>query len=259
MNKAIGMMKYHFLVLWREPLNMFFGLVLPFIFLFAFSGMAEPEEIPLLLENNFTAWLMIAAMVLALMDAAFGHAYTRQIKFLRLLKMTPVKPWLYIVTGIITRLGILFVTAAALLTAMIVGYDKDIFYTSGYRWIDGEITYIGSVARNWPMFIVFLILGFVMFYFIGMFLANFLKNPKTSQSLLYVVFFGLLLFGMWIPTQVFPQIIQDIIPYLPHFSSVALTEFAWRGMDLLYNNALWAVLGTTAVFGVASLVVFKFE
>ena len=273
MSMTIGMIKYHLLMLWREPLNMFFGLCLPFIFLFAFAGMADEATIPRLIEGNFTAWLLVAAMVLALMDSAFSHAYTRQIKFLRLLRMTPVKPWLYFVTGIITRLGVLFVTAAALLTAMVVMFDKDIFNTSGYQWVpqyayvDGvyqrvgsELMYVGSVARNWPMFILLLILAFVMFYFLGMFLANFLKNPKMSQNLLYVVFFGLLLFGMWIPTEAFPQIIQDIIPYLPHFSGVIVTQAAWLGEGILEgSNALWAVLGTTVAFGVLSLVVFKFE
>ena len=236
-----GMIKYHLTVLWREPLNVFFGFALPFIMLFAFTGLAETENIPHLLEANFAAWLLIAAMVLCFMDSAQSHAYTRQTKFLRRLRMTPITSKSYIMTGILSRIFVLFLMAAALLTVMGIVFDKNLS------------------NRNWLLFVAVLLLTFIMFYLISMFLANMTKGAKRSEGVLYVAFFGMLLFGFWIPIQVLPDIVQTVVSAMPHISAITLLQSAWTGMDIFSGHYFIAVTAYTAVFGLLSVKFFKFE
>ena len=237
----LGIIKYHLLVLWREPINVFFGFALPFIMLFAWTGMTETANIPRMLEVNFTAWLTIAAMVLCFTDSALSHAYTRQTKFLRRLRMTPVKPKHYILTGIISRAMVLLLMAAGLLTVMGIMFDKNL------------------ADRNWLLFTALLLLTFIMFYLVSMFLANITKGAKRSEGVLYVAFFGMLLIGIWIPIHVLPEAAQAVANVLPHISAINLLTAAWTGTDIFYGHHFIAVIAYLAIFAVLSIKFFKFE
>ena len=237
----LGMIKYHLTVLWREPLNMFFGFALPFIMLFTFTGLAETADIPHLLEVNFAAWILVAAMVLCFMDSAVSHAYTRQTKFLRRLRMTPVTSKSYILTGILSRIFVLFLMATALLTVMAIAFDKNLS------------------NRNWPLFIAMLLLTFIMFYLISMFLANLTKGAKRSEGVLYIAFFGMLLFGFWIPVQILPDAVQTVVNAMPHISAITVLSSAWTGADVFSGHYFIAVIAYTVVFGLLSVKFFKFE
>jgi ABC-2 type transport system permease protein len=237
-----GMIKYHLLVLLREPLNVFFGFALPFIMLFAFTGLAsDTADIPQLLELNFAAWLTIAAMVLCFTDSALSHAYTRQTKFLRRLRMTPVTPKKYIISGILSRICVLFVMAVALLAVMSILHDKNLS------------------DRNWPLFIAMLLMSFIMFYLIGMFLANLTKGAKRSEGVVYIAFFGMLLIGVWLPVQVLPEAIQPIFNVFPHLSAINLLTSAWIGTDIFNGYNFVAVIAYSVIFGLLSIKFFKFE
>jgi ABC-2 type transport system permease protein len=236
-----GMVKYHLTVLWREPLNVFFGFALPFIMLFTFTGLAETADIPHLLEINFAAWLLVAAMVLCFTDSALSHVYTRQTKFLRRLRMTPVTSKTYILTGILSRVFVLFLMAAALLTVMGIAFDKSLS------------------NRSWLLFMAMLLLTFIMFYLISMFLANVTKSAKRSEGVLYIAFFGMLLFGFWVPIQILPDNAQTIANAMPHISAINLLTYAWTGADILSGHHFVAVITYTAIFGLLSVKVFKFE
>jgi len=237
MNK--GMMKYHLLVLFREPLNLFFGLALPFIMMFAFTNLNEDAIATL--NVNLAAWILVTAMVLCFMDAAFSHAYSRQTKFLRTLRMTPLTTKRYIVTGIFSRIGILLVFAVALIGTAVVAFDLPLD------------------AGNLAVFAGFLLFAFIMFYLIAMFVANALKGAKPSQSLLYVAFFGMLLIGFWIPLQVLPQVMQDVLGFLPSISAWRVLQAAWSGESVFAGHYLITMGVYTLVFGVLSVKFFKYE
>jgi len=237
----LGMIKYHLTVLWREPLNVFFGFALPFIMLFTFTGMAETADIPHLLEVNFAAWLLGAALVLCFTDSAISHVYARHTKFLRRLRMTPVTAKFYILTGILSRIFVLFLMAAALLAVMGIAFDKSLS------------------NRNWLLFITILLLTFIMFYLIGMFLANLTEGAKRSEGVLYIAFFGMILFGFWIPVQFLPDTVQTVINALPHISAINVLSSAWTGENIFRGHYLIAVITYTVVFGLLSVKFFKFE
>jgi len=234
-----GLMKYHLLVLLREPINLFFGLGLPFLNLFIMSSnLAEGEA----LDGYLPALLVVASIVLCFTDSAASHAHARQIKFLRRLRMTPATAKTYIFTGILSRLVALFVLTAALTTVMVIFFN------------------VSLAGRNWPLFIAILILSFIMFYLISMFVANALKGAKNSQNLSYVVFFTLLIVGgLMLPLGAMPDVLQTVASNLPPMYAINILQSAWMGTSLFYGHSLFAVAIITLVFLGLSIKFFKFE
>jgi len=236
-----GLLKYHFLVLLREPMNLIFGFCLPFFFLFLMSGGEEASEafglflLPL--------YMTIAIMVLCFTDSAMSHAHARQIKFLRRLKMTPIKPKDYIITGILSRICTLTIFTIAFMAAASVLYDLDF------------------ASRNWPLFISILLLTFAMFYFVAMFVASLLKNAKSTQGLIYIVFFALLIIGGNMAFQFgnMPDFLQTAALFFPSVLAINLMSAAWTGADIFYGHNFAAMVITTAIFALLSLKFFKFE
>ncbi|MCL2201755.1 MAG: ABC transporter permease [Oscillospiraceae bacterium] len=234
-----GMIKYHLLVLIREPINLFFGLGLPFLNLFILSANLEYGAT---LDAYLPALLVVAAIALCFTDSAASHAYARQIKFLRRLRMTSASPKIYVFTGILSRLGALFVLAAALTAVMVIFFGLSLSH------------------RNWLLFTAMLILVFIMFYLISMFVANALKGAKNSQNLAYVTFFLLLIVGgLMLPLGAMPGVLQTIANNLPPMFAINVLQSAWLGTDIFYGHSFIAVVAITAVFGLLSIKFFKFE
>lgn len=240
----LGMIKYHLLLLVREPLILVFGLALPFVQLFLTGEIMEglPYAYDHAIDVMMPMFLTIAIMALCFMDSAFSHAYSRQIKFLRRLRMTPVKPATYILTGILSRLGVVLV------------------YTFAFFFVSTTIFGLNLSGRNWFTFAIILLLLFSMFYFIGMFVANVFKDAKQSQSMLYIVFFGFIflinVIGM---LHTFPTVVREIIQNSPVIYSFDLLHMAWMDLGLFRSYELFVVLGLTGAFGFLSIKFFKFE
>jgi len=236
----LGMLKYHLLMLIREPANMFFGFGLPFLNLFLVSGTSE--ENPDFMNIAFPIFIVIAVLVLCFTDSALSHAHSRQIKFLRRLRMTPVKPITYIHTGIMIRLGVV------LIFAVMFSMFTSIFFD------------LNMTNRNWFSILGVLVLVFAMFYFIGMFLANVFKNARTSPNALNIVFWVfILLSNAFFPIEAMPDIMQTITQNTPTIYAISLLQSAWLGTDILYGNSLIIVSCITVVFGLLSLKFFKYE
>ena len=234
-----GLLKYHFLVIMREPTNLFFGIGFPFLLLFIFNGSMEEGTH---LIDTLPILLTMAAIVLSFTDAASSHAYARQIKFLRRLRMTPAKPIHYIITGIMSRIAALLALAIGLVTVQVLFFGQD----------------IGN--RNWALFIPLLLLSFIMFYLIAMFIANVLKGAKNSQNFVFVMFFFLLIAGgLMLPLESMPDIIQPISRNLPPYLAIQIMESAWLGMELFAGHSSIAVIAVILVFAILSIRFFKFE
>jgi len=239
---TLGMIRYHLLTLFRDPSNLFFGLGFPFVYLFLMSGVLDGGDTSYFLDRALPMFITIAAMMLCFTCAGLSHAYSRQIKFLRRLRMTPVKPATYIFTGIVSRIVMLFIFAAVFIAVLTLVFD------------------LSLEGRNWLAFIGVLALTFVMFYLIGMFAANVLKNAKSSQGILYFVFFGLLLLGGVIfPPEAMPSIIQPVVENTPTVHAINLLQSAWLNTNLLYGHGLITVAGITVVFGLLSVLFFKYD
>ena len=238
----LGLIKYHLLALLREPITMFLGFGLPFVVLFMMSGQIGANDNPAIIDGALGVLIVMAITVLCFNDSAYSHAYTRQIKFLRRLRMTAVKPWHYIATGIVSRLGIMFLFVGVLVAVMHLGFDMSLS------------------ERNWTLLISLSVLTFVMFYLIGMFIANLSKNAKMSQGLAMAAYFLLLtLGGMMFPIENMPEGLQSIANFLPTAFAITTLQNAWMGTSILDGYYLIAMIATTVVFGLLSVKFFKYE
>ena len=236
----LGMIKYHLLMLLREPANVFFGLALPFLMMIIMS--AGTEEISYIMNIAFPVYITIAILALAITDSALTHAHSRQIKFLRRLKMTPVSPSTYFLSGIVTRMGVLFSFVVTFLAFNVVVFD------------------VSLANRNWLAIVIALILTFGMFYFIGMFLANVLKNTRTTQSILHITFWGLLLLSNgFFHGEALPNVLQVMVENTPTVYALDLLQSAWLGTSLFDGNSFLVVTALTVIFGGLSIKCFKYE
>lgn len=221
---------------------MFLGFGLPFVMLFMMSASLSEYDNSLIIDGSLAVLIVAATTVLCFNDSAYSHAYTRQIKFLRRLRMTVVKPWHYIVTGIVARIGVLFLFTGVMVATLAIGFDMSL------------------ADRNWLLLIGTTALTFIMFYLIGMFVANMLKNAKMSQGLAMAVYFLLLVLGgIMFPIGNMPNILQPVANALPTAFSITTLQNAWMGMDILSGHYLLAMIGVTAVFGLLSVKFFKYE
>ena len=236
----LGIIKYHLLMLIREPANVFFGLALPFLMMFIMAS--GEEDVSTIMNFAFPVYVTIAILALSLTDSALTHAHSRQIKFLRRLKMTPVTPTIYLLSSIMTRISVLFIFVITFLIFSTVFFD------------------LSLANRNWLTIIVSLTLIFTMFYFIGMFLANVLKNTRTTQSILHVTFWTLLLLSnAFFSGDVLPDILQTMTENTPTVYALDLLQAAWLNTNLFDGHSFIVVVVITIIFALLSLKVFKYE
>jgi ABC-2 type transport system permease protein len=237
-----GLMKYHFILLIKDPMLVIFGLALPFaqMFLAANSPVAMVDYNINSVERGMVLFMTIAAMVLC-WGAGYNHSHSREIKFLRRLRMSPVKPMHYLVSGILLNIGVLLVFTAALVIVAVAIFE------------------INVVGRNWALIASALLLSFAMFYAIGMFVANVMKKAKHSQSLSYVVFIGMIVVVNLFTLDTLPNFLQVIIRNIPITYATNVLQAAWVGVDLLYGHDFIAMLACVAVLGLLSIKFFKYE
>ncbi|MCL2372651.1 MAG: ABC transporter permease [Defluviitaleaceae bacterium] len=235
-----GLIKYHALTLLREPLNIFFALIFPFINVVMMLGFGVEETDPVLLAGTLPVFMMIGMLVLCFTDAGMSHAYGRQIKFLRKLRMTPVTTGHYIISGVLLR-----IFAATLLTGGLIAF--------------GIFVYNMDVsAASWHTFIPMLLLIFAMFYTLSMFLANVCKKAKTSQNLCMVIMFAMIIL-LNVATADLPDILQNLTRLIPTQFAIELLVSAWNGTGIFQGFYFYVAVGATILFGLLSMKTFKFE
>jgi len=235
----IGLMKYHLILLIKDPMLVIFGLGFPFAQMFLAANSSVGMYVNTI-ESGMVAFMSIAAMVLC-WGAAYNHSYSREIKFLRRLRMSPVKPMHYLASGILLNIGVLLVFVVALVAVAVAIFD------------------ISVAGRNWVSIIAMLLLTFAMFYVLGMFVANALKKAKNSQSLSYVVFGGMLVaINLFISDGV-PSFLQEIARNTPIAYASNVLQAAWVGTDLFYGHDFIAMLACIVILSLLSVRFFKYE
>jgi len=155
--------------------------------------------------------------------------------------MSPVKPVHYLASGVLLNLGVLLFFASVLIIVAASIFD------------------INIVGRNWALIVAVLLLIFTMFYVIGMFTANVLKKAKNSQSLLYVVFIGMIVVVNVLAMDNSPNFIQIIIRNIPITYATNVLQAAWVGTDLFYGHDFIAMVACIVVLSLLSIKFFKYE
>ena len=244
MKKIFGLIKYHFLVLLREPITMFLSVSLPFVLLFLQqTGMRETlADGTSVMDLAIPTFIIMAVMTLCILDLGYSHAYARQTKFLRRLRMTPMTTTNYILSGIVARLVVLTIFVITLFIVSHIAFD------------------VSLVGRNWLLITSILLLVFAMFYFIGMFFANIMPTGKASQSICNAAYFTLLfLGGIFVSIEAMPAVARPIAENLPTARAIELLNATWNGTDILVGNHLLIVSVITILFAIASIKFFKYE
>jgi len=236
----LGMMKYHLLLFLRDPLLLAFGFALPFVQLFLASEMGDSSYN--FIDVSLPLFISIVVMSLCLLDSAYNHAHAREVKFLRRLRMTPVKPVIYLMSGYLFRMGVMTAFIGSFISVASIIFDLNL---SGV---------------NWGGFALMLWLSFTMFYVMGMFIGNVFRVGKTAQGALLVVFFSFIFVINIIGSlEYLPVLIQRIIENLPVVYVVNVLQSAWLGTDLFAGHSLMVVMGLTVIFGLLSVKFFKYE
>lgn len=237
-----GLIKYHLILLIKDPMLVLLGLAYPFVQLFLAQATLDGTDYfsMNLVDITIISFMSIAAMVLC-WGAGANHTHSREIKFLRRLRMSPVKPVHYLVSGILLNVGVLLIFTTALVI------------------VAGTVFDINLSEKNWALIIVVLLLIFAMFYVVGMLAANVLKKAKNSQSLLYVVFIGFIVVVNLLVMGNVPNFIQVIIRNTPITYATNILQAAWMGTDLFYGHDFIAMMACIVVLSLLTIRYFKYE
>lgn len=237
-----GLVKYHLTLLIKDPILVLLGLAYPFVQLFIAQAALDRTDYFYvnLADITIISFMSIAAMVLC-WGAGANHAHSREIKFLRRLRMSPVKPVHYLTSEILLNIGVLLIFTTILI--VVAGATLD----------------INIIDRNWALIVVVLLLSFAMFYVIAMFTVNVLKKAKNSQSLLYVVFIGMIVVVNLLVMDNMPNFIQVIIRNTPITYATNVMQSAWMGTELFYGHDFIAMVICIVVFGMLTIKFFKYE
>jgi len=237
-----GLIKYHLILLIKDPMLVIFGLAYPFVQLFLAQATLDRIDYFYvnLIDITIISFMNIAAMVLC-WGTGYNHAHSREIKFLRRLRMSSVKPIHYLASGILLNISVLLV------------------FTSVLVIVAGALLDINVVSKNWALIVTVLFLVFTMFYVIGMFTANALKKAKNAQSLLYVVFISMIIVVNLLVVGNMPNFIQVIIRNTPITYATNILQAAWMGTDLFYGHDFIAMMAYILVLGLLTIKFFKYE
>jgi ABC-2 type transport system permease protein len=212
------------------------GLYLLFTMLFGSHG-ERVEGIPQTVE------LMVAMAVYGGMWAVFSAtgpriASERDLRWLRQLRVTPLKAWSLIVSKVIGAMAVaLPAIILVCLTAVLV---------HGVRLPAGE--WIALVAAVWLAMLPLTLIGFAIGY---------LVSGETASGVVTVLYFALgALGGLWMPVMLLPQVMQSLAHALP---TNRIADLGWKiaAGQTPSAQSLLVLAGWTAAAGVLAVVSYR--
>lgn len=150
---------------------------------------------------------------------------------LRRLKVSPISPFNFLVAESITRLLMTVVNVATMLILAFILFDFNLQ---------------GSIIE----FMLFAILGIIVFLGMGFAIAGWAKNADQAAPISNIIFFPMMfLSGSFFPRELFPEWIKPVSDLLPlTFVSDGLREIANNGASILdlgtelLGMGVWAVI-----------------
>lgn len=195
-----------------------------------------------MIDMALPMYALMAIAVLGVGNVGAGLAYTRIIKFLKRIRLTPVKSIHYIVALFLVQLIVVAITISGMLGVASFGFSVNLW------------------QHNILIFSLTLFLAYLMCFFIGIFVGSISKDPKVSQSISMSVYFLLIfLGGFTFPIELMPKPIQTISYLLPTTHAVKVLEYAWNGMNIFTDYNMLVVCLVILIFSVASIKFFRFE
>jgi ABC-2 type transport system permease protein len=238
----------------REPVNAFFTLVFPLMYLFLygsiFSNMAVPQSGGQGTVDSFMGTIAsyvpaLTAMIIGttgLMATTITMASYRENGILRRLRTTPVSP---------------LVVLAAQVTVVFVMISVGMLLLI----IVGKLVYHVSFEGNTFSILGGFVLSCLSFLGIGFILAGSLPTTRSAQTVAMLLLYpNLLLSGAFFPLNILPAAVQKVSHFLPLTYVVNLLRGLWIGEAWSLHVTDAVVLAALLVAGVlVSVKTFRWE
>ncbi|TFH34995.1 MAG: ABC transporter permease [Anaerolineales bacterium] len=231
----------------REPIAAFFTLAFPTMLVLLFGAIWGNDPSPLFggrgsMDVSLPAYSGLIVGTIGLMQVPITTAGYREQGILRRFRVTPLRPWVYIVADqctnlVMTMLGMILVSTVA----------GVIFRVQ----FDGEI---------WAI-VIALTLGTLAMSAFGYLIASLASTARIAQVIGMVIFYPMMfLSGAGMPSELLPDTLQRLADYLPLTYVVRLLRGLWFGETLGAHWVEVAVLsGIILVGGVLAARFFRWE
>ncbi len=222
----------------REPLAVFFSLLLPLLLFFLFGTLARVEYL-----NNMVPSLV--GMIVAtngLITLPVQVATYREKQILRRFSATPMHPYIVLLGEMITMLAMTLLGFVLLLLVAKFGYDITV--------AGNIISLMGACCLST---IAFLSLGFIV--------GGLFTTARTTQIMGMVAFYPMLfLCGTTIPLEAIGEPVRSYIEFLPLTHVVTLHSGIWFGDSWNQHiKEICILLGTSGASFLISAKTFRWE
>lgn len=164
-----------------------------------FSVKAEGQNIKQVSRFDFTlgGLLGFSLMSLGIFGVINGFVGDKKTGAIARMRVTPFKAWQLIVGAALNRIviGMMSIAIMLVVSAIIFGF---------------------RMHGNWPSFIIVALLGSLCMFGIGLSLGGWAKNEEQAAPLANLVTFPMMfLSGVFFPTYIMPQWLQNVSHYIP--------------------------------------------
>lgn len=231
----------------RDPIALFFGLVLPGLLLLLlglfFPGFDEPS--PDLGGATYTEVYAPMVLVLGLATVALVTlppilGTYRQFGILRRLRTTPVHPARLLMAQFVVHIGVAIVAAVIAIVVAVTVFDVPFPQSPG--WF--ALSYFLAAAS---------------IFSIGLLVGAVAPTTVAGQAIGMAIYFPMLFFaGLWIPRSIMTDGLRTVSDFTPLGSAVQALEDSWFGTTPSLTSLLVMTAWAIGV-GLVAVRVFRWE
>jgi ABC-2 type transport system permease protein len=220
------------------------SLVFPTVF---FLIMGLPNQHAVLQGVRGGAYILIsfggfATMSVGFLNFCISLSQERTMKWDRLLRVTPLNPFIYMLAKMVTTLLVGFLSLLVFLLVAV------------------PLTHVSLPWYTWIELMAILLSGMLPFIALG-FLIGYLANPNAATAIANILYL-LLSFasGLFVPLPLLPDFVRTIAPYLPGYH-VGYLGHALLGVTdgmPLWSHIVW-VVAYTIVFTALALFAYRYN
>lgn len=231
----------------REPIGAFFTLAFPVMLVLIFGAIYgnEPQELFDGRGSMDIAMPAYTALILGsvgLLGVAINTSSYREAGILRRLRVTPLRPLVYITADVTANL---VMTLAGMTGVLVVG------------WLLYRVAFEGQAVSV----LLGVVLSATAMFAVGYLIAGLAPSARSAQVIGMAVLYPMLfLSGAGIPLEVMPESIQAISTYLPLTYVVRLLSGLWFGEpwgSLLLETSV--LIGVLVVCTAVAVRLFRWE
>jgi len=233
--------RYQNLVFWRTPISAFFSLIFPvllFVIFVLVFGSNPIQGMGLTAGQYYApAIAVFATASAAYVNLAITTAYQRDFGILKRVRGTPLPPWIYLVSKVMTSVVVGAIAAGIMLTIGFVAYGLEL------------------PLRTVPAMVTAFLVGAASFAALGMLLAALTGSGESATAIGQATLLPLAFFSgnFFVATQL-PGWLSGLAKVFPlrHFNDAFFAPFdpatAGAGFE-------WLNLGIVALWGIAAAMV----